>query len=151
MKTIDIQCSSCKGTGLYKGMAERGDCAVVCHNCNGTGKSTFSYEEFTGRKKRDGVTRVFLRSCGYGHTDKDITTSDGVKVNFSQAGATYEEWLNGATPKPVKEIYCPYIWNNRGMGNEPLERCRQTKYSSRISDCDFFNDKANCWKEYEKK
>ena len=32
-KTIQIECPSCKGTGLYKGYAEKDDCAVICANC----------------------------------------------------------------------------------------------------------------------
>ena len=51
MKKIIIECSSCKGTGLYKGVSERDNCAVVCSVCNGTGKVDFFYNEFEGRKK----------------------------------------------------------------------------------------------------
>lgn len=35
-RTIIIECQACKGTGLYKGMAERDGAAVVCSHCHGT-------------------------------------------------------------------------------------------------------------------
>jgi len=34
----ECECSACKGTGLYVGMAEREGAAVVCSRCKGTGK-----------------------------------------------------------------------------------------------------------------
>lgn len=151
-KTIVIECQSCGGTGLYKGVAERGDCAVVCYMCKGTGKTTFTYKEFTGRKLRDGVKRVFARSVGYAHSDKDFTTKEGETIRFSEGGCTYQEWLRGEEPKPVKDLYCPYLWENKGVGNEPCSRCNKGCIGlGLISSCDFYEDKANCWKEYEAK
>ena len=59
MKKIIIECSSCKGTGLYKGVSERDNCAVVCSVCNGTGKVDFFYNEFEGRKKMNWCKKSF--------------------------------------------------------------------------------------------
>lgn len=149
MPKITIQCSACNGTGLYKGCAERDGAAVVCYRCNGAGKTEFSYEEFTGRKERKDVKRVYDGSHGYVISDQDFS-KDGKTVKFSEGGCTYEEWLNGATPKPIKDLYCPYIHNNRGIGNEPLERCKRGCRGFRsISDCDFYNDKITCWELYD--
>ena len=38
MKTIDmmIECPSCKGTGVYSGMGENKNVAVVCYKSKGT-------------------------------------------------------------------------------------------------------------------
>lgn len=152
MKTIIIECPSCNGTGLYKGMAERDKCAVVCHNCKGSGKTEYSYNDFTGRKVREDIDRVFEDSCGYVHSSKNVTCEDDKIIKFEEGGCTYKEWLNGAEPKPVKDLYCPYIWDNRGMGNEPCSRCKEgIKGFGRISNCTFYSDKAKCWEEYEKK
>jgi hypothetical protein len=149
MHKIEIQCPSCRGTGLYSGIAEKDSCAVVCHTCNGTGKTTYSYREFTGRKIKKGVERVFKKSCGYVHAPNDYKADNGAIIRYSEGGCTYEEWLNGAEPKPVKDLYCPYMWDNRGMGNEPLERCKKGRSGfGFISDCRFFADRAKCWEEF---
>lgn len=150
MKEIVIECPECKGTGLYKGMAERDDCAVVCSRCHGNGYYTYRYNEFTGKKIKEGVQRVFKKSCGYIQTNKNITTNEGTLIRFEDGGCTYQEWLNGIEPKPVKDLYCPYCWDNRGIGNEPIERCKQGRNDfGLISDCDFWEDKLSCWNEYE--
>jgi len=139
MPKINIVCKDCDGTGLYKGMAERGKCAVVCRSCNGTGKQEFHYEEFKERKKRDDIERVFRGSYGYVHDHN------------SPGGCTYEEWLNGKEPEPVKEYYCPYIWDNKGIGNEPLEKCKEDiSIGMSITNCIHYNNKNECWREYQK-
>ena len=45
---FDEKCKSCKGTGLYVGLAERDGAAVVCHTCKGTGKHhvRIEYDDF---------------------------------------------------------------------------------------------------------
>ena len=145
MKKIVIECSTCKGTELYKGMSERDNCAVVCSVCKGTGKVDFYYNEFEGRKKRSDVKRVFKSSCGYVHSDKDVTTEDGKVIKFSEGGCSYEEWLNGKEPKPVEDLYCPYIWNNTGMGHEPLNDCKEHCGFGSISACKKYDCKEECW------
>lgn len=94
-RTITIECKFCGGTGLYKGMAERDGCAVICSSCQGTGKTEFTYNEFEGRKPMENVTRVFEGSFGYIHSDKNCTTEEGKTIHFSQYGCTYEEWQKG--------------------------------------------------------
>ncbi|MDM8130120.1 hypothetical protein QUW38_02175 [Clostridium butyricum] len=147
MKKIVIECSSCKGTGLYKGMSERENCAVVCSVCHGTGKTDFFYNEFEGRKKRTDVKRVFKNSCGYVQSDEDVTTKDGKVIKFSEGGCSYEEWLNGEEPKPVEDLYCPYVWNNTGIGHEPLNDCKEHCGFGSISNCKKYDCKEECWKK----
>jgi len=150
-KTIEIECPDCKGFGLYRGRCEERGSAVVCHTCEGTGKSTFTYNEFTGRKHVEGVKRVFYSSCGYQMSAEDATTKEGVLLKFTEGGCTYEEWEKGTgNPRiPVKTLYCPYEWNNQGVGNEPLKKCA-IGIGMRIYGCSRNKDKAECWKEYEK-
>ena len=148
---IEYECPSCKGRGLYQGSSERDGAAVICYKCNGTGKRTFKAKSFVGRKIADGVTRVF-DSSGYCVSAKDRVTEDGVKLTFSQWGCTYEEWLAGARPVPLKGLMCPYMHDNRGIGNEPLGgKCAEGNLRpfGRISDCQHYANKAKCWEEYE--
>ena len=117
----------------------------------------FEYEEFEERKFRTDVTRVFGDSCGYGHTTKDIETSDGTLIEFSKAGATYEEWLAGKKPEPVRELYCPYLWTSQCLQTKDKNdlyktRCGEgTSCGTSITSCTHYKDKAKCWEIFEGK
>jgi hypothetical protein len=150
-KTVKIYCTECSGTGLYAGMAEKDGCAVVCYKCGGTGAVDFNYEEFEERKKKEGVKRVFSNSYGYGHCADDFTTKEGKTIRFSAGGCTYEEWEKGKFPMPVKDLYCPYLWDNCGIGNEPLSLCGEAnRRSDIISKCACYANKNKCWEEFDK-
>lgn len=70
METVKAKCESCRGTGLYRGMAEPKGVAVVCINCKGTGCREIKYEPFVRREPRNDVQTVrlsrdsFILSCG---------------------------------------------------------------------------------------
>ena len=86
--TVDVECSSCGGTGLYCGFAEPKGTAVVCLSCKGTGKSQLIYTPFTRRKEKRGVQTV-RRSKG--------------SLIFAGVGPTggtisYQEFQNGRMP-----------------------------------------------------
>ena len=152
----DVCCTKCGGTGLYKGMAERGDAAVICVYCNGTGKEHIhlEYENFVSRKKRDGVNRVYKTASGYAITDKDTITDEGETIYFSKCGCTYEEWENGVEPKPIKELHCPLMHFGQGTddGNFVRENiCKKVNkciWGMDISKCSDANREA-CWMKYE--
>lgn len=151
MKEIKIECKDCEGTGLYKGFAEKGSCARICYTCKGTGSVKFIYNEFNGRKIRNDIKRVFGNTHGFVHTDKDYVNENGDIIYFSKGGCAYEEWLKGVKPKPVKELYCPYVWCNDGSGNVPLSECKTyIKNYERIPNCLMYKDKSSCWKKYMK-
>lgn len=97
---MDIECQSCNGTGVYTGIGERDGACVICTKCNGTGKYmyTFQYNDFTRRKVRKDVKRVFIKGYGYCVGTKPITLDNGVFVDFSKEGVSYEEFLNGKMP-----------------------------------------------------
>ena len=65
MKVIefDEKCKSCKGTGIYVGMAERDGAGIVCHTCKGTGchHVKFEYEDFEGKIVRKDIMNRMLR------------------------------------------------------------------------------------------
>ena len=86
--TVKAECSSCSGTGLYRGMAEKVGTAVVCLNCDGTGCREILYEPFVSRKSRDDVTMVY-RSRG-----SFIATG----VGPGGVGISYREFQSGKLP-----------------------------------------------------
>ena len=85
MKTIEIECRPCGGTGLYCGFAEPKGTAVICHGCEGSGRSIFKYTEFTRRKGRRGI--------------KTVSTSIGTGVGPVGSTVSYKAFSNGAMPK----------------------------------------------------
>lgn len=79
--TIDIECPSCGGTGLYAGFAEPKGTAVVCLTCSGTGKTQYSYTPFTHRKEKKGIhtvqrSRGSLIALGIGPTGGSVSYND---------------------------------------------------------------------------
>lgn len=156
---LNIVCGDCGGTGLYVGFAEKDGAAVICSTCEGTGceKYEFRCELFKKRKLRKDTKRVFKRSCGYMHCPQDVTTEEGKLIEFSKAGCSYEEWLKGDEPKPVKELYCPYLWTQQRLQSKDKNnlyesRCKNgTGLELLISKCKYYEEKEKCWKIYEGK
>lgn len=155
---LDIVCQSCNGTGLYSGMCERDGCAVICYNCNGTGKFkyVFSYEEFKEQKMKRGIKRVFQRTCGFVHGPNDVKTEEGKLIEFSKAGCSYPAWYyEGENPKPVKELYCPYLWTQQSLQSKDVNnlyknQCKvKLSLGSSITSCEYFKDKEKCWEIFE--
>lgn len=56
--TIEAECRSCSGTGLYQGFAEPAETAVVCHTCGGTGCQKINYKPFVKIKRKRGIKWV---------------------------------------------------------------------------------------------
>ena len=88
-KTIEIECPSCQGTGVYRGFAEPEGVAVVCLHYEGTGAGKIVYTPFTGRKRRTGIHTVRLSAGTF------IVTGVGPRG----PAVTYEEFLTGKVPK----------------------------------------------------
>jgi len=87
-QTVDTECSSCGGTGLYCGMCEPKGTAVICCRCGGTGCEKISYTPFTRRKGKQGVNTVswsrgtFILNAGPG-----------------KASVSYRDFENGVLPE----------------------------------------------------
>ena len=159
----ECECSSCRGTGLYKGMGEGEGAAVICYTCDGKGwvkvKETFA--KFTKRRLRRDVERVYLSGMGYRITSKDVrkhleTDKDGSTgeiIHFSQAGCSYKDWLKGAKPLPLKELGCPYQHTNQQLQSKDVHNLYKTRCKEGlcgyIPKCKFYGDKAKCWEIYE--
>lgn len=88
MAILTIECSSCSGTGIYRGFAEPPKVGVVCIYCAGLGCSTITYEPFTKRKKRNDVD-IVRRSAG---------TFIFTGVGPVGSSVTYNEFLAGKLP-----------------------------------------------------
>jgi hypothetical protein len=152
----DCQCDSCGGTGLYVGMAERTGAAVICVNCKGTGKVHIkeTYKEFTERKKKKDVKRVYETAGGYCITHKDITTPEGKIIHFSNFGVDYNGWLRGEKPLPIEELHCPYQHTSQELQTNDvndLYKNRCNKYLSLggyISNCQGRKEMRKCWDIY---
>lgn len=141
---IEAQCSSCNGSGLYSGMAESGDLAVVCSRCDGSGKMTITYTPFTGRKKRRGIKRVILTNTGY-------------KLNAELVGSyglTYKEWWDGKLFVPgteVRNYSCPASWyQSADYDRKPnWDECAASLGLS-WSECKHYANKEKCWERWDR-
>jgi len=144
-ESVVAECSACDATGLYQGFCEKRGAAVICTRCEGTGKVTIDYIPFTERKIKENVKRIFKSSFMYYHAAEDVVTEEGDPINFTQGGCTYQEWLDGVEPKPVKELYCPYLWDRKGV-----ESCEKNlEWGKDIKDCKYYPCKEECWEIWE--
>jgi hypothetical protein len=156
---IEIQCTSCDGTGLYIGMAEKDGAAVICSTCKGTGKSTFkrTFAKYHGRVRRDDVDRVYQTAGGYVIGSKNFETPDKKTIRFAESGVAYEEWFRGAKPLPIEDLHCPYQHTHQEMrsSDHPANalykrRCDAVlTLGGTISSCKLRRDMTRCWDLYK--
>jgi hypothetical protein len=159
MKKIEmnIECQACGGTGVYVGMAERKGAAVVCRTCKGTGcyGYSFSYNEFNGRRRKDGVERVYLDGMGYVLGTGKINYSDGIgEIDMDKEGVSYSEFLDGKTPKHIERLGCPVRANQDACHKIKgfIDECERLNggWIGMISSCRNYPKKAECWKRFER-
>ena len=152
MKTIDISCPSCQGTGVYVGMSERHGAAVVCYKCDGTGKTEYHYEEFTKRKVREDVTRVYKSSYGYVIAPKELEFKNYGGIDMRKEGVSYEEFLNGDTPKHIEKLGCPMMADQGACHSKDgfIDECFSCglMYGGSITNCKHQKYKAECWERF---
>lgn len=135
-------CPACKGTGLYRGMAERDGFAVVCNQCKGTGAFRYvhEYDPFVERRPSAGVSRVV-------ETNPGICLGDGPGLDFG--GLPYRDWAEGK-PFPVgsemRNYACPRWWT-QCRGGQQFE-CNGSLGVS-FPNCRKFANKDECWREYD--
>lgn len=154
----NVECDACHGTGLYQGFAERDGAFVVCYRCNGKGCIEIKeiFHKFFTRKIEKRCKRVYSKGCSIVITDKDIITPDKRYISFSKYGCSYEDWLKGAKPIPLKFADCPYLETNQALQSKDKNklyknRCSKgTSIGESIYECKFFKDKEKCWEIYER-
>lgn len=84
MITIMVQCSACRGIGIYHGFAEPAGVGVICLECKGKGSKTITFIPFIGRVLREDIltvrrSRGTFISTGIGPTGNSITYQDFLK------------------------------------------------------------------------
>ena len=127
-------------------MGERDGDAVVCSRCKGQGWQESVFTEFTGRKEKSGVRRVFQTNPGIGIgevKEKGITLA-------SFGGMPVADWIAGKpfTPGMENRTYtCPCWWAQCAGESKP--KFKECGYG-RFSDCKHFSNKAVCWSKWDK-
>ena len=152
MIEVNMVCKSCKGTGLYVGIAEREGAAVVCNTCKGTGCAVMKYEPFVARKVRTDVTRVYKSS--YGHViapDKKLKISNGTVIDMTKEGVSYTEFLYGIQPKDIEVFGCPMMIDQAACHRKEgfIDECHKLNggWLNYIPDCSCDNKDA-CWERF---
>ncbi len=140
------KCKSCAGTGIYKGLAERGMIGVVCHSCNGKGKryQKHEYEEFVERKVHPDVVRVI-------ETNPGICAGATSPTDDKFGGMTYNEWSAGKSFVPGMEMRlytCPAGWY-QGVDYNLKPDWDECIWGVAFSSCGHFRHKADCWKKWD--
>jgi len=146
------KCKTCNGTGLYVGLAECDSLAVVCHNCKGKGyvHTKIEYEDFEGRKLRDGVRWVVERN--------PVRIYVGGNENFKSqnfGGMSYEDWLSGkkfSVGMEMREYTCPYQWY-QAVDYKKVPRDWEgcsASWGRTFSECANFSTKDKCWERWDK-
>ena len=86
--TVKAECSSCGGTGVYRGFAEPKGVGVICLDCQGSGCREITYTPFISRKRRDGINEVRVSRgrfiCG--------------PIGPGETSVSYDDFLNGKMP-----------------------------------------------------
>jgi hypothetical protein len=149
---FDYKCQACKGTGLYKGLAEGEGFGVVCYRCNGTGRAhfKFEYDDFIKRIKRNDVKQVLEVNPG-------IVAGFGENKQFtldSFGGIRYEDWFKGKPFPPkseMRQFTCPAWWYQSANYNLKPEWCDEYGFGfGSFSSCARFSQKELCWARFDK-
>lgn len=159
MKKIEmsVECEACNGTGVYSGIGESDGAGVVCYECAGTGlrKYDFEYKEFTGRKTRDDIKRVYKRNYGYKiGLGKVAFGGDIGEVNMDTEGVSYEEFLAGAMPDDIRAMACPMLADIGACEQIDgfIDICEDEHglyIGTRITECPNRCNKIECWKRFD--
>lgn len=150
-----IECRSCNGTGVYIGMAERDGAAVVCRTCKGAGKEHFvlEYTEFTGRKLREDVKRVYLSGHGYVIAPRQLDVDGIGRVDLGAEGVSYDEFLSGKLPTHIKALGCPMMADQLACHAVKgfTDKCHYLNggWLSYIPRCANRANMAECWGRFE--
>lgn len=152
---MDIQCPSCEGTGIYSGMGESKNTAVICHSCKGTGKYhyVYEYEDFTERKIKRGIDRVYLSGYGYGIRTGIINFLNIGEIDMDKEGVSYSDFLSGKIPKHIKKLACPMLADQGACHNIKgfVDKCCELNdgWIGYIPDCKNRCNSNKCWKRFE--
>jgi hypothetical protein len=145
----DIKCISCNGTGLYSGMGESDEAAIVCNTCKGTGCSHIKqeYEKFEGRKDlKKNIKRVYQSNPGI-----KIGNGNGYKLE-DFGGMSYEAWKAGNKFKigmEMRKFSCPCWWY-QSVNYKLKPNWIECAWGKTFSQCSSFPNKSKCWERWDK-
>lgn len=83
---LEVECQSCAGTGVFRGLMEGEGVGVLCRTCNGSGKEMIDRRLFNGRRFRSDVHIV------------KVSILAGAESGPVGQGVKYEEFLEGKMP-----------------------------------------------------
>ena len=145
---FDAKCKSCKGTGLFAGMAEHDGMAVVCYKCKGAGTVHHVIRWDDPPRvppTRDDVAWVIEKSAGIG-----TGINDELPLG-SFGGMSYQDWREG---KPfvrgmeMRAYACPAIWY-QGTPTSVTMKWDECVIGA-FQKCSEFANMADCWARYDK-
>jgi len=147
----DCECPTCEGSGLFVGLAERDGAAVVCNLCRGTGKrhTKIIWKDFTGKKPKLGVKRVFATNPG-------ICIGENKKKRLLLThfgGLSYEEWLRGDEFTPGTEDRqhtCPAWWYQLADYDKKPNWKECNSLGRTFPHCSSFRNKEKCWARWDR-
>lgn len=145
---FDKKCTSCNGTGIYVGFAEKDGFGVECHSCKGTGCQhiIYEYDDFEGKKKRNDIKIVVKTNPGIGLGINERLTYE------SFGGMNYNDWFNGQPfPKQseMRKFSCPAWWYQCADYNKKPNWDECIGCGS-FSNCSHFNSKELCWDKFDR-
>ena len=139
------ECDICNGTGLKIGEKNFSNVAVVCYACDGSGSlhREFQVNEFTGRKERPNIIKVFARSG-------DVKLGPEIP-----GGVSYEEWkADPQAPfiagRETRDHTCPAGWYKGEPEQPDWDQCFEYRDYWKIYDCPLYPNKAFCWDRWDK-
>lgn len=151
-----IECPACDGTGVYSGMGEGENIAVVCHNCKGSGKYnySYSYNDFKGKKQNKKIKRVYLDGYGYKIGSGKIDFKGIGEIDMDKEGVSYKEFIGGKMPTHIEKLACPMTADQGKCHNIDgfVDRCNSFNggWFSLLTSCKNRNNKAECWKIFNR-
>lgn len=137
------KCKSCNGTGIYRGLGEKGSVGVVCYKCKGKGEVELKieWEDFEGKIKEKDIERV-------------AEVNPGIIINEDPkfGGMNYDDWFKGK-PFPLgsenRNFTCPAWWyqtaNYKLKPNWP-----ECAWGGSFSTCKNFKQKNRCWEKWDR-
>lgn len=153
---FDQQCDACEGTGLYVGIGESENAAIVCYKCAGTGKVHKRIEYFPFLEKKPPIIepkRVFLTNPGICIGEGPVEI-DGIKRNIKLedfGGMPYSDWKKGkAFPKghEMRKFTCPG-WYYQSADFKKRPDWKECTAVGRFNNCEHFCNKDKCWARFD--
>jgi len=128
-------------------MGESDGAAIKCHQCGGSGSQVSWFTEFSGRKVKDGITRVYEANPGIrigSGGPQELTLEDF-------GGMPYDKWLSGYqfTIDMADKLHtCPAWWAQcvAGLNKPNWDECCGSGWM--FSKCEHFANKAKCWERF---